>query len=76
MYFYPSGSTAYNKSLNGAILDFNVNALQLALIAPFETINSRIISPLVLSKENEITFKPKINTLILHTIEFLLAKKI
>lgn len=55
----PSGSTAYNKSLNGAILDFNVNALQLALIAPFETINSRIISPLVLSKENEITFKPK-----------------
>ncbi len=55
----PSGSTAYNKSLNGAILDFNVNALQLALIAPFETVNSRIISPLVLSKENEIIFKPK-----------------
>ncbi|MGI6360172.1 MAG: NAD(+)/NADH kinase [Acholeplasmatales bacterium] len=55
----PSGSTAYNKSLNGAILDFNVNALQLALIAPFETVDSRIISPLVLSKENEIIFKPK-----------------
>ncbi len=54
----PSGSTAYNKSLKGAVMDANVNALQLALIAPFETTTSRMISPLVLSKEYTIVFKP------------------
>ena len=55
----PSGSTAYNKSLKGAIMDPNVNALQLALIAPFETVDSRMISPIVLSKKHTIIFKPK-----------------
>lgn len=55
----PSGSTAYNKSLKGAIMDFDVNALQLALIAPFENIHSKMIGPLVFSKKHSITFKPK-----------------
>lgn len=54
----PTGSTAYNKSLKGAVMDPKVNALQLALIAPFETTTSRMISPLVLSKHHKIIFKP------------------
>lgn len=55
----PSGSTAYNKSLKGAVMDPEVGALQLSLIAPFETVDSRMISPLVLSRKYAIIFKPK-----------------
>lgn len=54
----PTGSTAYNKSLGGAVMDHEVEAFQLTLIAPFETINTRMISPIVLSKGNKITIKP------------------
>ena len=55
----PSGSTAYNKSLGGAILDHDLDAFQITEIAG---INSRfyetISSPFVLSSKHTITLKP------------------
>lgn len=44
----PTGSTAYNKSLGGAIIDHNIRAMQLTEIAginstSFETINSPLV---------------------------------
>ena len=51
----PSGSTAYNKSLGGAVVDASLEAFQMTEIA---AINSKIYhtlsSPLVLSKKHEI----------------------
>ncbi|NLN50979.1 MAG: hypothetical protein GX149_05105 [Acholeplasmataceae bacterium] len=55
----PSGSTAYNKSIGGAIMDTSVKAFQLALIAPFQTANQKMISPIVLSLGQEITIVPQ-----------------
>lgn len=54
----PTGSTAYNKSLGGAVMDYQVEAYQLTLIAPFETIKFRMLGPIVLSKGNKLTIKP------------------
>ena len=39
-------------------MDHEVEACQLTLIAPFETINTRMISPIVLAKGYKITIKP------------------
>lgn len=54
----PTGSTAYNKSIGGAILHPNVNALQLTEIA---SINNRVYrtlgSPLVIANDEWITVK-------------------
>lgn len=51
----PAGSTAYNKSLGGAVVDASLEAFQMTEIA---AINSKIYhtlsSPLVLSKKHEI----------------------
>lgn len=55
----PTGSTAYNKSLGGAILMPHLEAFQLTVIAPFESLNYKMISPLLLNKEQTITIKPK-----------------
>lgn len=51
----PTGSTAYNKSLGGSVIDPNIRAIQLTEIAP---INNRVFkslsSPLVLSEKSKI----------------------
>ncbi|HHX00969.1 MAG TPA: NAD kinase [Acholeplasmataceae bacterium] len=54
----PTGSTAYNKSLGGSIIDPHIKAIQLTEFAP---INNRVIrnlsSPLVLSEKSKIALK-------------------
>ncbi|HEY8444979.1 MAG TPA: NAD(+) kinase, partial [Bacilli bacterium] len=54
----PTGSTAYNKSLGGSVIDPNICALQLTEIA---SINNRVYktlgSPLVLSQEAIVKLK-------------------
>ncbi len=54
----PAGSTGYNKSLGGAVVDSSLEAFQVTEIA---SINSRIhhtlSSPLLLSKKHEVEFK-------------------
>ena len=54
------GSSAYNRSLGGAIVSTNLEVLQLTEIAP---INNRVYrslhSPLVLDSDSEIILKPK-----------------
>lgn len=61
----PAGSTAYNKSLGGAVVDFSLEAFQVTEIA---SINSRIhhtlSSPLLLSKRHEVEFKAEDTTCI------------
>lgn len=55
----PSGSTAYNKSLGGAILHPSISAIQLAEMA---SINNRVYrtigSPLILPEHHTCTLKP------------------
>ena len=55
----PSGSTAYNKSLGGAIIDIEIPSMQLTEIA---SLNNRIYktlgSSVVFGKHNELTLKP------------------
>lgn len=55
----PSGSTAYNKSLGGAIMDPALDALQLTLIAPFQTAANTMISPFVVSNKYKIYIEPE-----------------
>ncbi|MBQ9448498.1 MAG: NAD kinase [Acholeplasmatales bacterium] len=59
----PTGSTAFNKSLGGALIDDNISAYQIAEIAG---INSNayksIINPVVLSSERKIRIKSKMVT--------------
>ena len=56
----PTGSTAYNKSLGGSVIDPNVKAIQLTEIAP---INNRVYkvlsSPLVLSEKAKLRLNVK-----------------
>lgn len=56
----PTGSTAYNKSLGGSVIDPNVKAIQLTEIAP---INNRVYkvlsSPLVLSGKAKLRLNVK-----------------
>jgi len=54
----PTGSTAYNKALGGAVLDNDLKAIQLTLIAPFETAGNKVIYPLVISDKHEFVIKP------------------
>lgn len=66
----PAGSTAYNKSLGGAVIDASLDAFQITEIAP---INSKIFhtlsSPLVLSKRHEVEFKSEENSTIWITVD-------
>lgn len=55
----PSGSTAYNKSLGGAIMDPALDAVQLTLIAPFQTATNTMISPFVVSDKHKIHIEPE-----------------
>lgn len=58
----PTGSTAYSKSLGGAVIHPRLKALQMTEIA---SINNRIFrtlsSPIVISPDEWITIKPEIN---------------
>lgn len=55
----PTGSTAYNKSLKGAVVDPRLNVLQMVVIAPFETVDKRVISPLVVGDDRKLTIIPQ-----------------
>lgn len=55
----PTGSTAYNYALGGAIVDHDIKAVQLTLAAPFETVKHRMAYPIVLSEKHEFIIKPK-----------------
>ncbi|QBP17889.1 NAD kinase [Acetilactobacillus jinshanensis] len=56
----PTGSTAYNKSIGGAILDPSLNAIQVSEMA---SINNRVFrtlgSPMIISPEQTVTIIPK-----------------
>lgn len=66
----PAGSTAYNKSLGGAVIDASLDAFQVTEIA---SINSKIFhtlsSPLVLSKRHDVEFKLEGNSTIWITVD-------
>ncbi len=52
------GSTAYNKSCGGAVIDFNLNLLELTEIAPIENIVYRSLKQsMILTPERVITIK-------------------
>ena len=55
----PTGSTAYNYALGGAIIDHDIKAVQLTLAAPFETVKHRMAYPIVLSEKHEFIIRPK-----------------
>lgn len=59
----PSGSTAYNKALGGAIIHPSLEAIQIAEMA---SINNRVFrtigSPLILPKHHECTLQPVTKT--------------
>jgi len=56
----PFGSTAYNKSLNGAVIDTSLSAIQVTEIAAINSNAYRTLaSPLVLSSNREIELKRK-----------------
>ena len=60
------GSTAYNKSLGGSVIDPSLNVMELSEIAP---INNRLFtslgSPIVLSSEHKVTFKGDFSSVII-----------
>jgi NAD+ kinase len=66
----PSGSTAYNKALNGAILHPALDAIQLTEMA---SINNRVFrtigSPLILPKHHTCLLKPMVDRSFLITID-------
>lgn len=54
----PTGSTAYSKSLNGAIVDPKLKSMQLTEIASINNNQYRTLgSPLILSKDRELVLK-------------------
>ena len=58
-----AGSTAFNKSLGGALIDDNISAYQIAEIAGINsTAYKSIINPVVLSSERKIRIKSKLVT--------------
>lgn len=66
----PHGSTAYNKSLQGAVIDASIKAIQMTEIAGINSNAYRTLSsPLVLSKEKEIVLKSKTEEEIYITID-------
>ena len=66
----PAGSTAYNKSLGGAVVDASLEAFQVTEIAPINSkIYHTISSPLVLSKKHEVEFKAEGKSAIWVTVD-------
>ena len=68
----PSGSTAYNKALGGAIIHPSIEAIQITEMA---SINNRVFrtvgSPLILPKHHTAVLKPKNDRSFLITIDHL-----
>lgn len=61
-----SGSSAYNKSLGGAVIDNSLELLELNEIAPINNrLYSSLHSPLIVSGDSLITFKGDISTSVL-----------
>ena len=59
----PTGSTAYNKSLGGSVIDPKIKAIQLTELAPINNrVYTSLTSSLVLSEESKIELKFKENT--------------
>ncbi len=53
------GSSAYNRSIGGALIERGLRVFQIQEIAPLSNINYRpMASPLVLDSKHKITFKP------------------
>ena len=75
MYINPSGSTAYNKALGGALIHPSLEAMQIAEIA---SINNRVFrtvgSPLVLPKHHTCLITPVNHDTILTTIDHVSLK--
>ena len=68
----PYGSTAYNKSLHGAVLDPKIRAFQITEIAGINSNQYRTLgAPLVLSSNHEITLKSKQGEAVFITIDHL-----
>lgn len=58
----PTGSTAYNKSLHGAIIDFNIEAFELTEIAGINSNSYKTLgSPIILSKDRVVKLNIKDN---------------
>lgn len=56
----PTGSTAYNKSIGGAVLQPTISAMQLAEVASINNIVFKTLgSPLVIAENSMVTVKPK-----------------
>lgn len=54
----PTGSTAFNKSVGGSVLDPSIKAIQLAEVAPINNrVFSTLSSPIVLSSDSKIKLK-------------------
>ena len=65
----PSGSTAYNKSLFGAVVDHSLKCMQLAEIASINSNAYRTLgSPLVLSYDRIITLESKLSVIFCKSI--------
>ncbi|MDR0299615.1 MAG: NAD kinase [Streptococcaceae bacterium] len=66
----PTGSTAYNKSIGGAVMHPQVEAMQMAEIA---SINNRVFrtlgSPMIVAKKDTIRIRPEIGTKLWFTID-------
>lgn len=66
----PGGSTAYNKSVGGSIIDPDLQALQLVEVAPISNrIYRSLSSPMVLSKKVKIELKPLITKNLYLTVD-------
>lgn len=68
----PYGSTAYNKSLHGAVLDPSLNAFQITEIAGINSNQYRTLSsPLLLSKDRVVCLKTKNQEEVFITVDHL-----
>ena len=62
----PLGSSAYNKSLGGALIDHDIDAMELTEIAAIENNSYRSLgSSFVISKDKTITFKGTFNHIVI-----------
>ncbi len=66
----PSGSTGYNKSLGGAVIDHYISTLQITEIAGLNSNSYRtLMSPLILSDRRKVEMLPSAETDVLFTYD-------
>ncbi|MFI3252595.1 MAG: NAD kinase [bacterium] len=66
----PSGSTGYNKSLGGAVIDHYISTLQITEIAGLNSNSYRtLMSPLILSDRRKVEMIPSTDTDVLFTYD-------